>query len=80
MIKKKTIKPIFSKNEDFRKIAFLNWRMDSSDIRSLLNLADGYFVSGLELTKQCLDDNSHNRADILIFPILTNINHGIELY
>jgi len=75
------MQPIFSGNPDFNKTAFLNWRFDSgSDILHLLNLAEGYLDSGISLTKSCIMDNEDKQADILIFPILTNVNHGIELY
>jgi hypothetical protein len=75
------MQPIFSRNIDFTKIAFLNWRIEGSlEIRNLLHLADGFLRSSLELAKVCLNDNDDKKADILIFPILTNANHGIELY
>lgn len=75
------MQPIFSRNIDIDKIAFLNWRIEEGeDIRNLLNLADGYLLSAIELANACLANNTHKRADILIFPILNNANHGIELY
>ena len=75
------MQPIFSRNIDFNKIAFLNWCIESGeDIRNMLNLAEGYLDSSIALAKHCLDDNDDKKADILIFPILTNANHCIELY
>ncbi|TKC04238.1 hypothetical protein [Pedobacter frigoris] len=75
------MKPIFSRNEDYTKIAFLNWRIDKwSDILNMLNIADGFMRSAIELSKFALNNNDDKAADILIFPILTNANHGIELY
>lgn len=75
------MKPIFSRNTDIDKIAFLNWRIEEdSDIRNILNLADGFLLSSIELAKLCITDNKNKRADILIFPIFNNANHGIELY
>ena len=75
------MKDIFSRNDDFRKTSFLNWRTSSrAEIENILVLADGFLRSSIELAKICLIDNSDNRADIIIFPILTNANHGIELY
>lgn len=72
---------IFSRNPDYNKIAFLNWRISKGDdIINLLNLADGFLQSSIELAKVCLQDNKDKKADILIFPILHNANHGIELY
>jgi hypothetical protein len=75
------MKPVFSRNDDIEKIAFLNWRISYDDeIRNLLNMADGFMLSAIRLAKMCLINNGDKSADILIFPILTNANHGIELY
>ncbi len=72
---------IFSRNIDIDKIAFLNWRISKDDeINNLINLADGFMLSSIEIAKLCLKDNDDKKADILIFPILANANHGIELY
>jgi hypothetical protein len=46
----------------------------------MLVLAEGFLSSAIELAKASLADNSDKKADMLIFPILTNANHGIELY
>ena len=46
----------------------------------MLVLAKGFLSSAIELAKASLADNSDKKADVLIFPILTNANHGIELY
>ncbi len=75
------MKPIFSRNDDVNKTAFLNWRIDEYDnIGNMLNLADGFMKSSIKLAETCLVDNQDKSADILIFPILANANHGIELY
>lgn len=75
------LKPIFSRNQDVDKISFLNWRIeDHTAFDNLINIGDGYFMSAQELIKNCLSSNDDKRADILIFPILTNANHAIELY
>ncbi|WP_290303054.1 hypothetical protein [Mucilaginibacter flavus] len=74
-------KPIFSRNEDIEKIAFLNWRIHADDaIRNMINIADGYLKSAIRQARLCLIYNDNKTADILIFPILANANHGIELY
>lgn len=74
-------KPIFSRHLDIDKMAFMNWRMDkNSDIQNLLNLANGFMISSIILAQKCLRTNKNKKADIIIFPILTNLNHGIELY
>jgi hypothetical protein len=75
------MQPIFSRNDDIDKIAFLNWRIDKADdIRNLRSLADGFMLSSIRLAKLCLIYNGDKSADVLIFPIITNANHGIELY
>ncbi|WEA01567.1 hypothetical protein [Mucilaginibacter sp. SJ] len=75
------MQPIFSRNEDIEKIAFLNWRISSDDaILNMTNMAEGFLNSAIRLAKLNLIYNDHKSADILIFPILTNANHGIELY
>lgn len=75
------MKPIFSRNKDYNKIAFLNWRITDGDhITNLINIADGYMTSAIRLAKLCLINNNDKSADIVIFPILMNANHGIEIY
>lgn len=75
------MKPIFSRNDDIDKIAFLNWRIERDNgVLNMINMADGFILSSIRLARLCLINNSDKSADILIFPILTNANHGIELY
>lgn len=75
------MKPIFSGNSDFEKSAFVNWQTSKQeDIQNMLVLAEGFLSSAIELAKASLANNSDKKADMLIFPILTNANHGIELY
>jgi hypothetical protein len=75
------MQPIFSRNPDFNKIAFLNWRIsDNEEILNFFNLAEGFLLSSIEMARTCLFDNEDKKADIFIFPILSNANHGIELY
>lgn len=76
----KKLKPIFSRQDNIHRIAFLNWRMDYSGSVNLLNMADGYLISSIYLAQLCLSNNRDKKADIVIFPILTCANHGIELY
>lgn len=77
----KSTKPVFSGNEDIDKTAFLNWRTKKgSEILNLLNLADGFMLAAVQLAKAALADNEQKTADITIFPLLMNANHGIELY
>jgi hypothetical protein len=46
----------------------------------MIILADGFSSSSITLTKQALADNCDKKADILIYPILFNANHAIEVY
>lgn len=71
----------FKGNKDFNKTAILNWQTKSrEDIGNLLVLAEGFLSSSIHLCQVCLSDNKDKKADCLIFPILHNANHGIELY
>jgi hypothetical protein len=75
------MKPIFSGNTNYNKTAFLNWRIENgSEILNMINMAQGYLDASIMLAKHCLLNNERKKADIIIFPILTNANHGIELY
>jgi hypothetical protein len=72
---------ILKQNPDIRKTSFVNWRLSKgNDIQNLQAMADGFLDAALYLTRTCLQDNQDKKADIVIFPILTNLNHGIELY
>jgi hypothetical protein len=75
------LQPIFSRNEDHEKIAFLNWRIsDEEHILNFFNLGEGFIRSSIEVATLCVSSNEDKRGDIFIFPILSNVNHGIELY
>jgi len=75
------MKPIFTGNADINKTSFLNWRTSRyEDIQNILVLAEGFLDSSIELARACLANNDDKKADVLIFPMLTNANHGIELY
>lgn len=75
------MKDIFSYNADVDKTAYLNWRTHRHDhIGNMIVLADGFMSSAILLAREALEDNSRKRADILIYPILFNSNHGIEVY
>ena len=75
------MKNIFTRNSDYTKTAILNWKTSpNKDILNIKALADGFLQSAIDLSKQCLVNNDKKQADILIFPILHNANHGIELY
>lgn len=74
------MKEIFSQGV-VEKTAYLNWRTDRHDhIQNMLVIADGFRDSALLLVKELLNDNRFNRADNIIFPVLFNANHSIEVY
>lgn len=72
---------VFQGNPDFNKSAFLNWRVDKNDpIGNLISIGQGFIKSSKFTLELCIKDNHEKIGDELIFPILTNLNHGIELY
>lgn len=59
----------------------MNWRTTSYDhIHNMIVVAEGFKDSALLLVKDILIDNADKKADNLIFPILFNANHSIEVY
>lgn len=75
------MKDIFSYNVDIKRNAYMSWRTDESDfIKNIIVLAEGFNNSSLLLAKEILKDNYDKKADSIIFPILFNANHSIELY
>lgn len=75
------MKEIFSGNVDINKTAYLNWRTHHhSHIENMIVISDGFMKSGIMLAEEVLRDNKDKKADIVIFPILYNVNHSIELY
>lgn len=75
------MKDIFSYNSDIEKNAYMNWRIDRhNNINNMITIADGYMKASILLAKQSIADNDDKKADILIFPILFDVNHAIELY
>ncbi|MGR6342647.1 hypothetical protein ACU5CE_33450 [Priestia megaterium] len=75
------MKDVFSYNIDIEKNAYMNWRTHRHDHRlNMITLADGFSSSSITLAKQALSDNHDKKADILIYPILFNANHAIEVY
>lgn len=60
----------------------MNWRTNRHDhIHNMEVVAKGFASSAISLVKQILNNNNHGKqADILIFPILFNANHAIEVY
>lgn len=77
----KDFKKIFTSNNDINKTAYMNWRMDNYDIENMIIMAEGYIDSAIIIIDDIVNSgNKFKKADNLIFPILFNANHGIELY
>lgn len=77
----KKYKPIFSYGRYSEKTAYMNWRIDPGDQRhNFIAIAGGYMDAGINMAEFCLIDNNRREADELIFPMLFNVDHGIELY
>lgn len=75
------MKDIFSYNSDVNKTAYMNWRTSHHDhIYNMIVIADGFMNSAIMLVEAALIDNSDKKADSLIYPIIFNANHAIELY
>ncbi|HDR8233351.1 TPA: hypothetical protein QC098_005990, partial [Bacillus cereus] len=75
------MKNIFSYNTNIDKNAYMNWRTHSYDpIHNMIVVAEGFKDSALLLVKEILKDNTDKKADNLIFPVLFNANHSIEVY
>lgn len=75
------MKDIFSYNSDIDKNAYINWRTERfNPIHNMMTLADGFMDASIMLAEQCLKDNRDKKADIIIYSILFNANHSIELY
>lgn len=59
----------------------MNWRTNRFDhIHNMHVIAEGFMNSAITLAQTSLKDNHDKKADMLIFPILFNLNHGIEVY
>lgn len=75
------MKDVFSYNIDIDKNAYINWRIERHNpIKNMLTIADGFMESSIMLAEQAIEDNRTKKADIIIYPILFNANHAIELY
>ena len=72
---------IFSYNSNIDKNAYMNWRTNSNNTEfNFWIIGKGYFEASIILTKDCIENNLDKKADIVIYPILFNAIHGIELY
>ncbi len=73
---------IFKYNIEIDKNAYLNWRINKHRTLSeqLSQIGLGYLLAAETAIKLALQDNRDKKADIMIFPILFNLIHAIEIY
>lgn len=74
---------IFKYNTSIKNTAYLNWRVNDfySEWRQLITMGYAYLDASINLLILILKEgNKYNQADSLIFPILFDAIHGIELY
>lgn len=76
------MKPLFSPNpKTVNYTAFVNWRVQLQEgPHNLIVLGDGFFDSAIILIEHALRNNTNKIADSIIFPMIHNINHAIELH
>lgn len=75
------MKEVFSYNADINKTAYINWRTSHHDhIHNMIVIADGFMRSSIMLAEAALFDNWDKKADSIIYSIMFNANHAIELY
>lgn len=75
------MKEVFSYNADVNKTAYMNWRTSHHDhIYNMIVIADGFMNSAIMLAESALEDNWDKKADSIIYPMIFNANHAIELY
>ena len=72
----------YKENDDnFYLNAILNYRLDQNDEKINLSvMADGFFKASLILIRECIEKDTLNDKDVVIFPMIFCLNHGIELY
>ena len=73
---------LFSSNpQTVNLTAFVNWRTVSGEgPDNLIVLGNGFFDSSLILLTHAIENNWCKIADSIIFPIIHNVNHAIELH
>ncbi|MBC3513226.1 hypothetical protein [Ruminococcus bicirculans (ex Wegman et al. 2014)] len=78
----KIIPNYFEFTGDIEHSAYLNWRFDSinNTENQFYEMGKAYLETAIQLIDVCLKDNSNQKADVWIFPILFNVVHGIEAY
>lgn len=74
---------IFRYNSSIKRTAYLNWRINDfyPEWRQLITMGNSYLDASVNLLILILKEgNIHNQADSLIFPVLFDAIHGIEIY
>ena len=73
------MKSIFTYSTYYTSANLSNLTNGFDDAQHFWLMSEAYFDSSEIIINECLKDNSDNKADRLVFPILFDIIHGIEL-
>ena len=66
---------------DQPKYSYLNWRMHgTNESCKYKEIGEGFFVSAIVQLERCLENNKDRKGDALIFSVLFNLTHALELY
>lgn len=79
-MEKNNEKSIFSQG-NVEKTSYMNWRTDCyNNNHNYTVLGDGFSQAATILMDKILEDNRDKKGDVLIFPILYDIDQAIEVY
>ena len=72
---------LFRTNKDITSTSILNWQLGERDrVKAFHKIALGYSSSTRYLLNSILGEQSNIVRDSLIFPVLNNFHHSIELF
>ena len=77
----KVLDSVFDYGSTVDTTAYLNWRVQGKTNKEQFVLLGRAFLTSAYLQLNCcLEDNGDKSADLLIFPIMFDVVHGIEVY
>lgn len=77
----KALDSVFDYGSTVDVTAYLNWRVQGkTDKEQFVLLGRAFLTSAYLQLNCCLEDNSDKSADLLVFPIMFDVVHGIEVY
>ena len=66
---------------DQPQYSYLNWRMNGAkESLKYKEIGEGFFISAIVQLERCLEYNGDRKGDALIFSVLFNLTHALELY